>query len=89
MEFIRLDFESFLARSDKNSDELTRITNQLPGIGWIGGGAIRRTLIGQPLSSDFDFFFKSEDDFKSFEEQLPATLKEVRLRRRLCTFRGS
>jgi hypothetical protein len=30
---------------------------------WLAGGAIRRLLTKQKLDSDFDFFFRSEDDF--------------------------
>jgi hypothetical protein len=27
---------------------------------WLGGGALRRTVLGQPLDSDFDIFFKGQ-----------------------------
>ena len=45
---------------------------------WIGGGAIRRTLINQPLDSDFDFFFRSQDAFSIWLDNKPKTMEVVR-----------
>lgn len=33
---------------------------------WLAGGAIRRTIQGAKLDSDFDFFFQSEEKFQEF-----------------------
>lgn len=43
---------------------------------FIGGGAVRRTLLKQPLDSDFDFFFNSEYTRTFVEEN--STLKKTR-----------
>ena len=37
---------------------------------WLAGGAIRRTLIGAELSSDFDLFFKNEAALKQYVKSL-------------------
>lgn len=37
---------------------------------WLAGGAVRRTLDRTPLDSDFDFFFKNEEQKNKFAEQL-------------------
>lgn len=56
----------------KSLDEtkLAKALKRLPGLGaggpWIAGGAVRRTVNGESLDSDFDFFFANEkqaDDF--------------------------
>ena len=33
---------------------------------WIAGGAVRKTIQGAPLSSDFDFFFASQEQADAF-----------------------
>lgn len=78
MTTIRFNFDDFLARSDLNAEELYRVLDALPNYGWIAGGAVRRTLIGMSLDSDFDFFFRNENELEKFEAELPATLKLVR-----------
>jgi len=45
---------------------------------WLGGGAIRRTLINQPLDSDFDFFFRDQESFDKWLENVPTTMKVVK-----------
>lgn len=63
----KFDFEEFLSRYYNNIDDLKifKVLDALPafleGEMWLAGGALRRTLIGQPLDSDFDFFFKNKD----------------------------
>lgn len=73
-----MDFRAFCERSDCDRDELMRVVGNLPSGAWVAGGAIRRTLIKQPLDSDFDFFFRSEDALKQWELSLPSTLRLVR-----------
>lgn len=66
---------NFISRyvNDVEEVELYKALSGLPDIGegvWLAGGAIRRTLIGKKLDSDFDFFFKSEDHFKRYSKAL-------------------
>lgn len=77
-DFIRLKFEDFCARSDHNTDELMRVLNAIQGEAWCAGGAIRRTISGQSLDSDFDFFFSDPDSMSRWEKRLPDTLRLVR-----------
>lgn len=78
MSDLRINFDSFCARSDHSTDELKRVLDALPKKGWIAGGAIRRTLMGQPLDSDFDFFFRNEVELEDFERGLPGSMRLVR-----------
>lgn len=77
-DFIRLDFDAFCERSGCDKEELFRVVNALPPGAWIAGGAVRRTLIKQPLDSDFDFFFRDEAAMQAWESLLPPTLKLIR-----------
>lgn len=71
----RYPFKEFLSRYT-NADEakLFNILEELPDLSpdgpWLAGGAIRRTLIGDPLSSDFDFFFRDSDQLDSFRKEI-------------------
>jgi hypothetical protein len=78
------NFEKFLARYNDNPKEnlmIFDILEELPEITegvWLAGGALRRTLIGQNLDSDIDFFFKGKthlDHFRAYLRQLGATKK--------------
>lgn len=67
----------FLARSsDTPFDELTlaKVLEALPRMApigpWIAGGALRRTILGQEPDSDFDFFFRDENQLKVFQASL-------------------
>lgn len=60
----------FLARSFNNVDDLPLLQilkkfKLSPEGPWLAGGAIRRTLSGQPLDSDFDLFFKNEEQMRA------------------------
>lgn len=65
----------FLSRynNDVENMELFSVLNGLPfpmdGV-WLAGGALRRTLIGDLLTSDFDFFFNGEESLKAFKKSL-------------------
>jgi hypothetical protein len=68
-------FKDFLSRYNNEVDsmELFKVLNELPTMTngmWLAGGAIRRTLIGDLLTSDFDFFFKSEAVLNDYRTQL-------------------
>lgn len=78
MTYFRTNFEDFCARSGCDTAAITRIYEALGNGAWMAGGAIRRTLIGQPLDSDFDFFFKSAEALEEWEKGLPSGLKLVR-----------
>ena len=76
--FLRFNLGEFCARSGHDPAELYRVTAALPKGGWCAGGALRRTLAGMPLDSDFDFFFRSADELATWEKGLPPSLKLVR-----------
>lgn len=78
MDAVRFDFAEFCERSDLSTDELNRVLAAVKGDAWCAGGAIRRTLIRQPLDSDFDFFFRDADHLAAWEKSLPSTLALVR-----------
>lgn len=67
MNIIKRNFDEFCDRSGCSSDLVNMAHKTLSVSGsWLGGGAIRRTLIKQPLDSDYDFFFTSVDTKNSF-----------------------
>ncbi|NTE87248.1 hypothetical protein [Agrobacterium rubi] len=78
MTFFRTNFHTFCERSGCETKEIDRIHEALGGGAWLAGGAVRRTLIGQSLDSDFDFFFKSAEALAEWESGLPSTLRLVR-----------
>ena len=65
---VSYNFKEFCDRSGCDSSEVERVWKALkiPHFMWLGGGAIRRTLIKQPLDSDFDFFFMDVDGKNAF-----------------------
>lgn len=73
----KFDFSEFLSRStDRPFAETTlaKILYELPRLGpsgpWIAGGALRRTIGNKEPDSDFDFFFRNEDQLEKFAENL-------------------
>lgn len=54
--------------------KLQKLLNRVPYIGpsgpWVAGGAVRRTFTGEPLDSDFDFFFKNQEQLNAFKQGL-------------------
>ena len=78
MTHLRFNLQEFCERSGCSTDELNRIMKAVKGDAWCAGGAIRRTLINSALDSDFDFFFRSADHLKAWEDSLPKTLRLVR-----------
>lgn len=78
MTYFRTNFQDFCDRSGCSTDDVMRVYEALGGGAWMAGGAIRRTLIGQALDSDFDFFFKSADALEEWEAGLPSGLKLIR-----------
>lgn len=78
MSTLTFNFQEFCERSDCDTSELFRVLNTVRNGAWCAGGAIRRTLIKQPLSSDFDFFFRSAEQLADWEKALPLTLSLVR-----------
>lgn len=55
-----------------NETALQMALDRLPNVGfrgpWIAGGAVRRTLTGEDLSTDYDYFFHSQEQYKEFIE---------------------
>ena len=78
MNYFRTGFTEFCERSAVNTDELFRVLNAVRQDAWCAGGAIRRTLINQPLDSDFDFFFRDAEHLATWEVGLPSSLSLVR-----------
>jgi hypothetical protein len=78
MTALTFDFDEFCGRSDCDTTELMRVLGAVRNGAWCAGGAIRRTLIKQPLDSDFDFFFRSAEEMAEWEKKLPSTLALVR-----------
>ncbi|OPH61910.1 hypothetical protein BC351_01320 [Paenibacillus ferrarius] len=72
----KYNFKEFLSRfmNDVDDHELFAVLKGLPDFitneMWLAGGAIRRTLIGSELSSDFDLFFKNEAILKQYAKSL-------------------
>lgn len=70
MEVIKRNFKEFCDRSGCDDELVQKVFQQLSVSGsWLGGGAIRRTLIKQPLDSDYDFFFTGVDTKNTFVER--------------------
>lgn len=71
--FQRYNLKDFLGRFVDTPDtaDLFKYMEALPapaaGGPWIAGGAIRRTLLDDPLSSDVDYFFRDEEQRKAFD----------------------
>lgn len=63
-----------LGVTDFSETALARALKRLPDVGangpWICGGAVRRTIAGEKLDSDFDFFFADEVQAAGFETAL-------------------
>lgn len=73
----RYNLREFLSRStdaDFEQSELSSVLAGLPALSptgpWLAGGALRRTLLGEQPDSDFDFFFRDEDQLTTFREGL-------------------
>lgn len=77
--FHRYDLMAFLQRSVDEPEQLPffTITALLPSPAatgpWIAGGALRRTLIGMPLDSDVDYFFRDAAQKEAFQEAILAS----------------
>ena len=71
----------FLDRHGRTDDtKLWEILDFSPELGngvWIAGGCIRRTISGQKLDSDVDFFFSSEAKFNETVEFFKKEHKEI------------
>ena len=68
----RYNFKEFLQRfvDEPDKTEFMILTGGLPTVSeegpWIAGGALRRTLIGQKLDADIDYFFKNKEQMEQF-----------------------
>lgn len=79
MQHITLNFDEFCNHSGADPTEVYKVQSAFSNDGaWIGGGAIRRTLIGQALDSDFDFFFRSKDHFDEWLNNKPSGMSVTR-----------
>jgi hypothetical protein len=72
----KYNFKDFLSRFTNDVDDLEifKVLDNLPAFitndMWLAGGAIRRTLLGKELESDFDLFFRSEDTLNRYAKLL-------------------
>ncbi len=75
--FSIFDYWGRYGNGDLNDSSLFKALEKLPSPRkegpWLAGGAVRRFLQGKELDSDFDFFFKTEEQRKSFEANFKAT----------------
>ncbi len=78
MTYFKTDFHEFCDRSGCSHDDVDRVVKAIGKGAWLAGGAIRRTLIGHAMDSDYDFFFSSADALAEWEGRLPETFKLVR-----------
>lgn len=68
----RFNFKDFLQRfiDEPDKSQFMVLTGGLPLVSvdgpWICGGALRRTLIGQKLDADIDYFFKNKEQLDTF-----------------------
>src|SRR5678815_1954364 len=75
----RHNLRAFLQRFIDKPDEcpLFEVLKALPAPHpegqWIAGGAIRRTLAGQPIDSDIDYFFASVEQKDTFDSAIKAS----------------
>ena len=67
------NFADFFSRSSDvlpDDHDLFKALDRLPPVSengpWLAGGALRRMLLKQPLDSDFDFFFSSQEQLDAF-----------------------
>jgi hypothetical protein len=67
MTYLRTDFHEFCDRSGCNAEDVDRVVKAIGSGAWLAGGAVRRTLIGHSMNSDWDFFFKSADALKDWK----------------------
>lgn len=74
---IQYDFHDLYTRSNATVFEETdfyKVISELPLCSpngpWLGGGSLRKTLLGKEVDTDYDFFFKDEEQKKTFEETL-------------------
>lgn len=71
MQITCIDYKQFCKRTgrDPSMTSYVRDTVSVPG-SWLAGGAIRRTLMGMPLDSDYDFFFQDEVALEAFDTKI-------------------
>lgn len=74
--FHRYNLMEFLGRFIDASESipLFELAAELPPTSkngpWIAGGAVRRTLLNEPLKSDVDFFFRDEEQALAFASDM-------------------
>ena len=79
MQHITLNFDELCNHSGADPTEVYKVQSAFSNDGaWIAGGVIRRTLIGQALDSDFDFFFRSKDHFDEWLNNKPSGMNVTR-----------
>ncbi len=77
MNLVTFNYEDFCNRANKlGYMKVLNVRNTLSTAGvWLGGGAIRRSLLDMPQDSDYDFFFKDENSFLVWQNSMPPTMK--------------
>lgn len=90
------NFENFWNRSHKKAfteSDIARVIASFPiqcttEGPWLAGGSLRRAISGNNLESDFDFFFKDELQFKTFEVNLELGYVKVKETDHHVQYRG-
>lgn len=87
------DFIERYAAGTWEDQPLRKALASLPSLSptgpWLAGGALRRTVSGAPLESDFDFFFASQEQLDAWKAALPPTLHEHRSSAHNTEYRGA
>ena len=79
MKHLTFDFNDLCKHSGVDPNLVYTVQQSFSQDGaWLGGGAIRRTLINQPLDSDFDFFFRSKEHFDNWLSNKPKGMGVVK-----------
>lgn len=64
------DFWSRYGHSEYDENDFARALGRLPSISesgpWVAGGSVRRLVMGMAQDSDYDFFFRDQEQFEQF-----------------------
>lgn len=70
------DFWTRYGRKEFEETDFARALARLPSVTtagpWLAGGSVRRLLVNEPQDTDFDFFFKDQEQFDLFCKTMEA-----------------
>lgn len=77
MQVAKIDLKGFVETrvglNNEGSFMLKDILDELPKMGegvWVAGGAVRKTLLGDTIDTDIDFFFSDPKALREYREEL-------------------